>query len=34
MTPQETSFNLEEIKPEMSLIGAAGATQHFTKKMH
>jgi hypothetical protein len=34
MTQQGSSFNLEEIKTILSLIGASGATQHFTQKMH
>jgi hypothetical protein len=34
MAPQESLFNLEEIKPNMGLVGAPGATQDFTQKMH
>jgi hypothetical protein len=34
MDPKERSFNLEEIKPKMGLIGASGATQDSTQKTH
>jgi hypothetical protein len=34
MATQDSSFNLEEIKIKMNLIGASGATQDSTQEKH